>query len=365
MHIDFQNYKYALVKPSTEHDAFDGYFSNKLNNITDDLKNHFAFINYDYKNDIESFEEKKTNPLEFPKYLFAEIEKQAILSHIIIKASEAIINLKPTVSKETYIQKVNLLKYHIQKGDIYEINYCIAFEAFEVTINPFEVFQKLNDISKAPFACLLKIENKYIISSSPELYISKKGNTLITKPIKGTAKRGLTEVEDDSLKNNLQNSLKEKTENVMIADVCRNDFSKIAQKGSVDVPKLFDIETFKQVHQMVSTVTCLLKQDITFKDIIDSTFPMASMTGAPKIRAMQLIDEFEMYNRGPYSGAIGSIDDNGDFDLSVLIRSIFYDEEKNYLSFSVGSAITNLCDAEEEYEECLLKAKAMIQVLSQ
>ncbi len=365
MNTDFQNYKYALVKPSTTHDEFNAYFSNNRSNITDDLKNHIVFINYDYKNDIESFNEKKTNPLEFPKYLFADIEKQTILSNVIFETSEQKINLKPTVSKETYIQKVSILKDHIRKGDIYEINYCITFEASDVKINPFKLFQKLNDISKAPFACLLKIENKYIISSSPELFISKKGNTLITKPIKGTAKRGSTEHEDELLKNNLQNSLKEKTENVMIVDVCRNDLSKIAKKASVDVPKLFDIETFKQVHQMVSTVSCLIKEAITFKDIIDSTFPMASMTGAPKIRAMQLIDEFEMYNRGPYSGAIGSIDDNGDYDLSVLIRSIFYDEEKNYLSFSVGSAITNLCDAEEEYEECLLKAKAMIQVLTQ
>lgn len=365
MHTDFRNYKYAFVKPSIKNDEFDAYFSNKRSHIEDDLKNHITFLNYDYKNDIESFKEKKTNPLEFPKYLFAEIEKQTVISNLISESSGGKINLKPTVSKETYLEKVKLLKDHIRNGDIYEINYCISFEATDVKLNPFELFQKLNEISKAPFACLLKMENKYIISSSPELYVSKKGNAVITKPIKGTAKRGLTELEDELLKNNLQNSLKEKTENVMIVDVCRNDLSKIAQRGSVDVPKLFDIETFKQVHQLVSTVSCLLKENITFKNIIDSTFPMASMTGAPKIRAMQLIDEFELYNRGPYSGAIGYIDHLGDFDLSVLIRSIFYDEAKNYLSVSVGSAITSLCDPEEEYEECLLKAKAMIQVLTQ
>lgn len=365
MNTDFENYKYAFVKPSLKLNCFDACYSNTKSTIIDDVKNHIVFINYDYKNEIEPFENKSNNPLKFPDILLAKVEKKTTISDIFFERLINTINLKPTVSKESYLKKVNQLKDHIRKGDIYEINYCITFEATDVKINPFELFQKLNDISKAPFACLSKIEHTYIISSSPELFISKKGNTLITKPIKGTAKRGSTEHEDELLKNNLQNSLKEKTENVMIVDVCRNDLSKIAQKGSVDVPKLFDVETFKQVHQMVSTVSCQLKEVITFKDIIDSTFPMASMTGAPKIRAMQLIDEFEIYNRGPYSGAIGCIDDNGDFDLSVLIRSIFYDEEKNYLSFSVGSAITNLCDAEEEYEECLLKAKAMIQVLTQ
>ena len=137
------------------------------------------------------------------------------------------------------------------------------------------------------------------------------------------------------MKINLQNSLKEKTENVMIVDVCRNDLSRIAKKGTVTVEKLFDIESYKQVHQMVSTVKCELQENASFKEIIDSTFPMASMTGAPKIKAMQLIDEYELYNRGPYSGCVGYIDKKGDFELSVLIRSIFYDEEKHYLSFSV------------------------------
>lgn len=150
----------------------------------------------------------------------------------------------------------------------------------------------------------------------------------------------------------------------MIVDVARNDLSRLAKKGSVSVEKLCDIETYEQVHQMVSTVTCELKENTSFDDIIHGTFPMASMTGAPKIRAMELIDEYEVYNRGPYSGALGYIEKNGDFDLSVLIRSIFYDEEKQYLSFTVGSAITSMCNAEDEYEECLLKAKAMMEVLS-
>ena len=196
------------------------------------------------------------------------------------------------------------------------------------------------------------------------MFLSKRGNTIITKPIKGTAKRTENLFEDNRNKKHLQENLKEQNENVMIVDVCRNDLSRIAKKGSVTVPKLFDIESYQQVHQMVSTVQCELKTNTSFGNVINATFPMASMTGAPKIRAMQLIDDYELYNRNAYSGALGYIDTSGDLDLNVLIRSIFYDEEKKYLSFTVGSAITSLCDAEEEYEECLLKAKAMMQVLS-
>jgi para-aminobenzoate synthetase component 1 len=364
----FQNYTYAFIKKNEiEKESFDVFLSDSLSDINHDLKDHIAFVNYDYKNELESFSYKKNNPLLFPNLVFAKVEKKRI-SHLEFlnpekKDSKKII-VKATVSKEEYIKKVHELKNHIQLGDIYEINYCITFESQEVEINPLDIFKKLYQISEAPFSCLMKIDNKYIISSSPELYISKKGNTLITKPIKGTAQRGITESEDLVYKNTLKESLKEKTENVMIVDVCRNDLSRVAEKGTVSVDKLFDIESYKQVHQMVSTIKCELKNSKSFKDILNTTFPMASMTGAPKKTAMELIDEFEFYNRGPYSGAVGYIDREGNFEFSVLIRSIFYDAKKSYLSFSVGSAITAMCDAEDEYEECLLKAKAMIQVLS-
>ncbi|MCF8422758.1 MAG: anthranilate synthase component I family protein [Bacteroidia bacterium] len=278
-------------------------------------------------------------------------------------SEENSIKINPTISKQNYVEHVNALKQHIQQGDIYEINYCITFEAKDVCIDPLSIYQKLNAISKAPYSSLAKFDKQYIISSSPELFLTKTGSTLYTKPIKGTAKRGVTQAEDDTIKVELKSNLKERNENVMIVDVARNDLSRIAAKGSVKVDKLFDIESYTQVHQMVSTVSCELKENMSFNDILNATFPMASMTGAPKIRAMQLIDEFELYNRGPYSGALGYIDEKGDFDLSVLIRSIFYDEEKKYLSFTVGSAITAMCNAEAEYDECMLKAKAMMQVL--
>lgn len=370
IHTYLTKYKFAALFQSNKNgfgfkDCL--YLSNK--NSAETIyphKNYIVFINYDHKNDIESFYENNNNPLKFPKQLYIEVEESILINDVILndeKTPLQFIKIEATVTKEEYIKKVTALKQHIQQGNIYEINYCITFEAHDVTINPVTIYQKLNDISKAPYSALAKFDKQYIISSSPELFLTKKGNTLITKPIKGTAKRGSTKAEDDIIKQELQLNLKERNENVMIVDVARNDLSRIAKKGSVQVEKLCDIETYQQVHQMVSTVSCELKENTSFNDIINATFPMASMTGAPKIRAMQLIDDYELYNRGPYSGALGYIEKNGDFDLSVLIRSIFYDEEKHYLSFTVGSAITAMCNAEDEYEECLLKAKAMMQVL--
>lgn len=328
----------------------------------DSAKNQFAFLNYDYKNKIENLTSQGSSALRFPQSFYFSPE---LISEYIPKDEQKSlpIKLQCITNKEEYIEKVKALKHHIQLGDIYEINYCITFEAKNAEINPFDVFNKLNALSQAPYSALVKMDDLYIICASPELFLSKRGNKLITKPIKGTARRSTNSQEDEQIKSELKNSLKERTENVMIVDVARNDFSRIAKKGSVIVEKLYDIESYQQVHQMVSTVSCELKDGISFNEIIHATFPMASMTGAPKIRAMQLIDEYETYNRGPFSGTIGYMDEKGDFDLNVLIRSIFYNEKEKYLSFSVGSAITHLCDPEKEYEECLLKAAALIKSL--
>lgn len=329
------------------------------------------FCNYDHKNNPDNYRDenlklKKSSPLKFDDIVFFKAEEKLSVEDLqdtkSIKQATPIV-LTAKTAKEDYIENVTKLKEHIQNGDIYEINYCITFEASNVKIDPLNIYKKLNAISLAPYSALVKLDDKYIISASPELFLSKRGNKLISKPIKGTIKRGATPEEDEKLKSELFKNIKERTENVMIVDVVRNDLSRLAKKGSVTVEKLYDIETYKQVHQMVSTVSCELKENTSFTDIIKATFPMASMTGAPKIRAMELIDDYETYSRGPYSGCIGYIKENGDFDLSVLIRSIFYNESENYLSFSVGSAITALCDPEKEYEECLLKAAALKKVL--
>ncbi len=273
------------------------------------------------------------------------------------------IYLKAKTSKEDYIQKVKKLKQHIQLGNIYEINFCIQFFAQDVNLNPCEIFAELYQLAKAPYSALVKINDEYIIGASPELFLKKEKNSIYTKPIKGTIKRGENKIEDDVLKNYLFNSIKERTENVMAVDVARNDLSHFAKKGTVTVNKLYNIESFETVNQMVSTISCEIKENTSFETIINATFPMASMTGAPKLRAMTLIDEVEDFERHNYSGAMGLINENGDFTLSVNIRSIFYNQLTKHLLLAVGGAITYLSEPEKEYEECLLKAKALLRVL--
>jgi para-aminobenzoate synthetase component 1 len=242
------------------------------------------------------------------------------------------------------------------------MNFCFEFFAEETEINPFLIFEKLSEKSQAPFCSLTKIDDLFIICASPERFIQKTGEKIISQPMKGTAPRNADLKMDEENKMRLQNSEKEKNENVMIVDLVRNDLSKIAQRGSVEVESLFEVKSFATVHQMISTISCKNK-DHSLEEILQATFPMGSMTGAPKKRVIELTTEFENSARGIYSGTIGMIEQNGNFDLAVIIRTIVYDTKKKYLSFSVGSAITAACNPEEEYEECLLKAKALLEVL--
>jgi para-aminobenzoate synthetase component 1 len=324
------------------------------------VPNSVVFIPYSYKDTILN-----TNKPSLVYYqVDAFIPTKENEWHVEKDTLPESICFKSLTTKSEYLKRTASLKKHIQRGDIYEINFCLEFIAHDVTINPFEVFQKLNNLSKAPYAALAKLEDVYIMSASPELFLKKQGNTLTTKPIKGTSKRYPNSDADNRSKEELGNSIKEQTENVMIVDVARNDFSRIAEKGSVHVPALFNVETYQTVHQLVSTVTCELKQNTSFAEIIHANFPMPSMTGAPKIRAMELIDSHEQFKRNAYSGTLGYINEAGDFTLSVLIRSLVYNSKTKTLSFAVGSAITNLCDPEEEYSECLLKAQALLKAVN-
>ena len=243
------------------------------------------------------------------------------------------------------------------------MNFCQEFYAENAEINPVAVFQKLNEISKAPFTSFFKNEANYLMCASPERFLKRQNNTLISQPIKGTRKRIQDKKQDNLLKQQLFFDEKERSENVMIVDLVRNDFSKIAIKNSVDVEELFGIYSFEQVHQMISTITCNIEQNLSFSEIIKAVFPMGSMTGAPKIAAMELIEQYEPTKRGLFSGAVGYITPKGNFDFNVVIRSILYNSTNNYISIQAGSAITIDCDAEKEYEECLLKAKAMLEAL--
>lgn len=275
------------------------------------------------------------------------------------------IHIQSKITKQEYIDTVTQLKKNIRQGNIYEINFCHEYFAQHVSIDTITIYEKLNAISEAPFTAYCKFGNHFLMCASPERFLQKRSNHLISQPIKGTTKRSKTKKEDDLLKQELQNSNKERSENVMIVDLVRNDLARIAKPGTVCVDELCGIYSFKQVHHMISTISCELKETVSFTDIIRSTFPMGSMTGAPKVSAMKLIEQYESSKRGLYSGAVGYINPEGDFDFNVVIRSILYNAENKYLSFMVGSAITDKSDAEKEYEECLLKAKAMFEVLEQ
>jgi para-aminobenzoate synthetase component 1 len=275
-------------------------------------------------------------------------------------------NFTPRISKEEYIEQVKKLKHQIQLGNIYEVNFCQEFYAENVFIEyPFDAYFKLNNITKAPFSCYFHMDEFSIFGGSPERFLKKVGTKLISEPIKGTSKRGLSENEDNELKQALISDPKERAENVMIVDLVRNDLSKIAQKNSVEVEELCQIYSFETVHQMISRISCEVESTTKFTDIIRATFPMGSMTGVPKIRAMELIEEHESFKRGVYSGSVGYIKPSGDFDFNVVIRSLLYNQKNNYISCSVGGALTNLSDPEKEYEECLVKVKRILDGMNE
>lgn len=348
-----------------------GYLSYELKNDTEDLHStNFDGLNF---SDLYFFQPKKIfilkgNQLEIQYLLlcddevefdFEEINKIEIFNFETLNSIE----IKQRISKQEYLNKVDKVLKHINKGNIYEANFCMEFYAENAVINPLEKFLKLNKISKPPFAAFFKNNHHFALCASPERYIRKIGDEIISQPIKGTSKRFLDKIEDEKSKNNLEADPKERAENIMITDLVRNDLSKTAQKNTVAVPELCKIYSFNQVHQMISTITSKLDLKFAAVDVLRTTFPMGSMTGAPKVSVMNIIEELEETKRGLYSGAIGYFTPNGDFDFNVVIRSILYNQENKYISFSVGSAITSQSIAQNEYEECLLKGNALFEVL--
>jgi len=351
----------------------------------------FGYLTYDMKNDIERMSSMNFDGLDFPDlyffqpkrlFLFNEDEVeiqylmmvddeleqdwQEIIDLELIKdtgINDQPIRIKLRTSKDSYFEKVTEMLRLIQRGDIYEANFCQEFYAEGVDIDPLSTFLHLNEISSPPFATFLKFENLYGLSASPERYIKKEGSTIISQPIKGTAKRDENASYDLLIALELEKDPKERSENIMITDLVRNDLSKFAAKDSVVVDELCKVYSFKQVHQLVSTIRCEVDPDVAVVDIIRNTFPMGSMTGTPKVSAMKIIEDLEDTKRGLYSGTVGYFTPSGDFDFNVVIRSILYNESKKYVSFSVGGAITSKSIPEKEYEECLLKAKAMREAL--
>ncbi len=372
---------------SIETDAENGFL--KLHEFQTQSKDWlFGYLGYDLKNDNHSLTSSNFDGLYFPDLFFFTPKKmifvknnQVVFSYLafckdeieedfqsicneVVYETTANVEVKQRISPEEYVNKVQKMQHYIQQGDIYEANFCMEFYAEEAVISPESIYWKLNSLATPPFSAYLKNNQKYALCSSPERYLKKEGQRVISQPIKGTAKRGLSKEEDTEIKLQLEQSEKERTENIMIVDLVRNDLSVTAIPNSVKVDELCKVYTFSQVHQMISTISSVVDLSEPSVRIIETTFPMGSMTGAPKKSAMQIIEELEETKRGLYSGAIGYFTPEGDFDFNVVIRSILYNQQKKYLSFSVGSAITISAIPEKEYEECLLKAQAMINVLS-
>jgi para-aminobenzoate synthetase component 1 len=351
----------------------------------------FGYLSYDLKNDTEELSSDNFDGLGFPDLYFFQPKKIFLLKDGQLEMqylnmcdderegdSAEITNyelqvdksdnqqslvIQQRISKESYLEKALQMLAHIHRGDIYEANFCMEFYATDATIDPYATYEKLNAISEPPFAVYFKNHKHYLLSASPERYIRKEEDKVISQPIKGTARRSSDITEDKAIQQELYNNEKERTENIMIVDLVRNDLSRTAAKGSVIVEELCGAYAFKQVHHLISTVISKIGGDYSPVDVISTTFPMGSMTGAPKISAMQIIEKLEETKRGLYSGAVGYFTPEGDFDFNVVIRSILYNQENKYVSFSVGSAITSKAIPEMEYEECLLKARAMRSVL--
>lgn len=272
-------------------------------------------------------------------------------------------NLKCRVGKEEYIENVNELKNHIARGDIYEINYCIDYFATNYELDPYSTWLTLNSYSPNPFSAFYKQNDKFLLSTSPERFLKKVNTKIISQPIKGTKRRGATQDEDLLLKNELKGDPKELAENIMITDLVRNDLSKTAKPGSVKVEEFCEVYTFRHVHQMISTITSELGDEFNFIDAIKNSFPMGSMTGAPKNSALKLIEKYENIKRGIFSGSVGYFDPENGFDFNVVIRSILYNQTTKNISIPIGSAITDNSSPLEEYDECMLKAKPLLEIL--
>lgn len=348
----------------------------------------FGHLAYDLKNETEKLGSAHEDHLQFPDIFFFEPEVIIRLSadKIVIEGSdepkavfETIMHkssggpamverktskIKQRFSKKEYIQVVNQLRKHILRGDCYEINFCQEFFADNAQIDPAVVYRRLSSVSPNPFSAFYRLNDKFLICASPERFLKKQGDHILSQPIKGTMSRFLADKkQDEQNRKKLTESKKDRSENVMVVDLVRNDLSRVCRQGSVIVDELYGVYSFPQVHQMISTISGELKDNVSFTDIIRATFPMGSMTGAPKRKVMELIEQYERTKRGIFSGALGYVTPNNDFDFNVVIRSIVYNASGRYLSFQAGSGITFYSDAEKEYEECLLKAEAMKKAL--
>lgn len=391
------NHQYKLTPHSEEcilaagvRESFSCSAGGALQQLDDFTGKHdgwlFGHLGYDLKNEIESLSSSHPDRVGFPDlYFFVpevvirisydkmeidaadpgkvydEIVKEFDFTDIGFSFSGEITS---GMSKEEYIEVIGHLKEHILRGDCYEINFCMEFFSENVQLNPLAIYSKLSHLSPNPFSAFYRLNDKWLICASPERFLKKSGSRILSQPMKGTSRRINTDTQKDiAYKEMLSQSEKDRAENVMVVDLVRNDLARVCKEGSVQVDELFGVYSFPQVHQMVSTVSGELEENISFADIVRATFPMGSMTGAPKKSVMELIEKYEKSKRGIFSGAVGYISPNRDFDFNVVIRSIMYNSSSLSLSFQAGSGITFYSDPEIEWEECLLKAEAIKKVL--
>lgn len=343
----------------------------------------FGHFSYDLKNEIESLHSRNPDHICFPDLYFfvpeilLELKSGSLNVGLLGNDHHRIVqeiqtqpdtiqqlysapNLAERISHKDYINTIKKIQEHILYGDCYELNFCKEFYAENANIDPWYTYSLLSSKSPMPFGAFYRHRDHFLLCASPERYLKKKGDLVLSQPIKGTASRIAEHVELDEIeKSKLFHNPKERSENIMIVDLVRNDLSRICKEGTVKVNELYGIYSFPQVHQMISTISGNISEGISWADAVRLTFPMGSMTGAPKKRAMELIEEYEISRRGIFSGALGYCNPEKDFDFNVIIRSIMYNKFSGYLSYQVGSAITYYSDAEKEYEECLLKASAI------
>ncbi len=399
IHIFLDNNQYAKTAANYECLCAAGALKNLTGGGTDMLQElqqlhdarkdwFFGHITYDYKNILHpGLPPTRPGSSGFPLLHFfipetvcymasdcktvtiATVHDPEVIFREILAVSVPAIDL-PKLSferltdKDAYLATIATLRTHIADGDCYEINYCTKGFCENAIIDPVAAFRALNALSPAPFAAFYRVQESYLMCASPERYIRKEGARILSQPIKGTSRRDADQQKDNDLKNDLQTSIKERAENVMIVDLVRNDLARSCEVGSVQVDELFGIYTYPHVHQMISTVSGTLKQGVPFTDAIRHSFPMGSMTGAPKYKVMQLIDKYEDSARELFSGTVGYITPDGDFDFNVIIRSLFYNSATQYLSYQTGGAITYDSDAEQEWAEMRLKAWAVERIFS-
>lgn len=361
-------------------------FFSELNSFIEQHQNSYLFacLSYDLKNRIEKLESNHIDVTDFPEIVLWKPESVIEISNgsytVLDGSPEKHIDIiqqflspdysplpqlhfEAQLSQSDYLETITQIKQEIQQGNIYELNFCQQFSAtLTQELDPISCFKQLTGLTRAPFSAYVNLENHEVFCGSPERFIKKEGGKLCSQPVKGTAKRGKNREEDELLMETLQNDPKERAENIMITDLVRNDLSRIATKNSVLVDELCGVYSFGTVHQLISTISCELKQGIRFSDILKAAFPMGSMTGAPKIRAMELIEKYENFKRGLYSGSIGYIKPGGDFDFNVVIRSLIRNKKTNTLTAAVGGAITIQSDPEGEYRECLVKIQKLLEL---